>query len=167
MNCNTSSFIRLAQNDMKKRNATFVILYCSDFENNLANKKVLMSFRWNNQFGFVGGIMEANESFHETIQREVLEETGFLMTEAHLNKTEFLCSHFYKEKEMGIHVYTCEISITEMKHILSTWFLASDAAYEVSGMCAANTLLHERLLENRFAASGKEELSLFLNKFCH
>lgn len=167
MNCAASFFTRLAPNEMKKRNAVFVILYCSDFEGNLANKKVLMSFRWNNQFGFVGGIMEPNESCHETLKREVFEETGFFMTQAHLDKTEFLCSHFYQEKEMGIHVYTCEISITEMKQILSTWFLASDAAYEVSGMCAVNTLLPERLLENRFAASGKEELSLFLNKFCH
>lgn len=163
----TPVFARIAPNELQERNAAFVILYSDDFEQNKNNKKVLMSFRWNNQFGFIGGLMDDNELPLDSIIREVKEEIGFTMSLEHKQNCEFLCSHFYEEKKLGIHVYTCKITVSEMKNILGSWFLGSDAAYEVAGICAVNTLLSERLLENRFAASGKEELKLFLTKFCY
>lgn len=142
---------------MLEKNGVFIILYCES-ENKEYNyeHKVLMSMRWDNTLGFIGGKVDNNESLKEALLRETKEEINY---DLDTTKVKHLIS--YNLNGFGIHSYTLKITTEEMFKIKNNYLKASHSEEEINGLCVLNIKkgeLNKNLLKNNFCATSKLEL---------
>lgn len=164
-----------------KRKAAFVIFYClkwkpwENYREADAERKglniptCLIINRWDGVMGFIGGMVDKNESLEEAAKREVFEEIGHKL-DANL---EPIVAH-----DIGpitTHVFGCELSSEEIIHIHKDASLAEDFGSEITGAFLPHLIDYDaetknrkggiaELLKGSMAPSLREELVHFLLK---
>lgn len=144
---------------MKK--SAFVLVHTDSFCDK-EKMRVLMSFRANSKFGFVGGAICGDENPLDAAIREVQAEVGYDIS-SHQNDLK-LFSNFIKDEE-EVMCYSLYLPVEEVKHVMKTWINAPRAKKEVQGVLAVgiNEATIANLFKNQFSGTCKEELKLFLN----
>lgn len=156
---------RIEKEKMLNKNGVFVILYSDNYGEHEYDAKVLMTMRWNNNRGFLGGHVDEGETLREALNREVMEEGNFDITN---KEVEWLSS--YDLNGFGIHCYVCKITPTEMDSIRVNYTKATHAAEEVSGLLITNLKtgeLNQNLLNGSFEATCRAELIDFMVKYIY
>lgn len=164
-----------------KKKAAFVIFYCLDWQpwktyrevdeerRKLTVPTCLMINRWDGTIGFIGGIVDKNESFEKAIKREVLEEIGHKLS----LKLEPIVAH-----DIGpitTHAFSVQITHEEILHIQKDAALSEDFGSELTGVFLPHLIDYDsstksrkggivELYKNSMAPSVREELTHFLLK---
>lgn len=156
---------RIKKEQLLEKNGVFVILYSDNYGEHEYDAKVLMTMRWNNNRGFLGGHVDAGETLRQALDREVMEEGNFDITN---KEVEWLSS--YDLNGFGIHCYVCKISPEEMENIRINYTKATHAAEEVSGLLITNLKtgeINQNLLGGSFEATCRAELIDFMVKYIY
>ncbi|MGL5315591.1 MAG: NUDIX domain-containing protein [Peptostreptococcaceae bacterium] len=150
----------------EKGNGVFVIIHCDNFDEKYNyDAKVLMSMRWDNTLGFIGGKVDEGETLHEALVREVREEINFFIGDRTYHH---LSSYLDIAHKFGIHCYHMKVSREDMLEIRKTAMDATHSLEEMAGLCLLNIKGGERspltntLLNNQFSATAKHELKDFI-----
>lgn len=156
-------FKRIKNEKMLDRNGVFVIIHCDNFDTKYDYmQKVIMSMRWDNQFGFIGGKVDNDESLIQALTREVKEEIGYQMTRKDILNLKHLAS--YDDNGFGIHSYTLKIDKETMLNIRKEYVNSSYSLEEINGLCIVNIMEdNTNLLNNSFSATAKLELQQFID----
>ncbi len=165
-----------------KKQAIFVILYALDgqpwknYREKMSDKRpemiiptFLVSNRWDGTIGFIGGFIDNDETFEQTIKHEALEEAGFDIGN---RKLEEIVAH-----DIGpitTHAFACEMTYQELKSIQTNISNASDLGSEVTGVFLPHLVDYEteigkkagivQFLQSSMAPSVREEVIYFLIK---
>lgn len=126
---------------------------------------VLMSLRWDNKLGFIGGGVDEGESLKEAVLREIEEEAGIDLRASALTE---LVSH--TNGKINIHAYTVDLGFLNDEEIRDYQMAGADAEHATwegfSSWWVLNKFTINTLVESNMLASAvKEELKLFLNRF--
>lgn len=172
--------IKFREKVENKSQAVFVIFYALDgkpWENygeKMTDKRpemiiptCLISNRWDGTIGFIGGMVDGNQSFEETIKHEALEEAGYKIEE---RKLEEIVAHDIGS--ITTHAFACQLTYQELKSIQIKIFDASDLGSEVTGVFLPHLVDYEKeigkkagivlFLKTSMAPSVREELVHFL-----
>lgn len=163
-----SDYIKIADESVMPRNGVFLIITCDEFGTRADRKvkpdyKVLLNFRRDQCFGFIGGKVDEGETLREALNREVMEEINF-------DITGYTIKHMasYLDGDFGIHSYHMHISIQEMDKLRMNALM--NTGDEISGLCLTNIFPgkfagNAVLLNNNFSATTKLELQELILTF--
>jgi len=176
--------------DHPKKNAVFLAIYVESispwkyFKDDMQHIKcpaLIMIDRWDGRMGFPGGTVNENETLLEALVREIKEEIGITIKPA---KVHPIVTH---ESRIVTHLYGLKILEAEFLHIyyhilnnfsrsiLLHAYEEGDQSHfmsEITGIKIVPLIQHEnkgieRFLENSFAGSSREDLSVLLSEVLH
>lgn len=155
------------QKILSKLNCVFMIFTCDEFGTRSDRKvvpsyKVLLNFRRNQNFGFIGGKVDEGETLREALNREVMEEISYDISNMEVTHVSSYAAS-YIDDGVGIHSYHVHLSIEEMNKLRVNALNNSLTNDEISGLCLANVFPggfegNKDLLNNNFSATAKLEL---------
>lgn len=124
---------------------------------------VLMVQRWDGLQGFVGGEVEEGESLKDTVERECLEEIGFMLNDSELKSAKIISSH-QTEKQVT-HLMTLSISPELMEEAVKGSKNAKHFMSEIVAVMPIHFINYphkkafDNFVKNNFASTVKEEMS--------
>jgi ADP-ribose pyrophosphatase YjhB (NUDIX family) len=136
LNTPAGKIYEVATEQRAEINGSFVAFFCRDFPANRATNGqsapcLLMQLRWDGEFGFPGGTVEAGESLRKACIRETQEEIGLLIREDELSA---VCSHMHVGGTYAAHLFALELNATQMLSALRNAWKAEHNAWEVCGL---------------------------------
>lgn len=152
------------------KNAAFVIFHCEKTKHYGAKFKqdpdvilLGLQLRWNGTFGFVGGMLEQDETLEQAVIRESLEEVGVVVE---LTELVPLCSHVVND-DFNTHAFTCLVTPDEMFEIQKRAPDAQDFKSETCGFNVSHLTPRSKknIMKYPFAKTVKEQLTVFMTKF--
>ncbi|MGL6099449.1 MAG: NUDIX domain-containing protein [Fusobacteriaceae bacterium] len=155
---------RIIKETLLKKNGVFVVLYSDNYGEREYDAKVIMTMRWNNNRGFLGGNVDEGETLREALNREVMEEGNFDISGKNVD---WLSS--YELSGFGVHSYVCKITPSEMEYIRRN-YVDSGHTEEVSGILLTNLQtgdVNSNLLRCSFEATCKNELIDFMIRYIY
>ena len=119
--------------------------------------------RWNGELGFVGGMVDEDETLEQALQRECLEEIGH---ELDMSQVELFESHAMTRGGAikHTHLYVQELSFFQLLSLRIDAVKANHAFTEMSAFCTTHLTPEapDVLLSQRWAGSAKECLKSLL-----
>lgn len=165
-----SKYIKIPNETVMPRNGVFLIITCDEFGTRADRKvtpdyKVLLNFRRDQCFGFIGGKVDEGETLMEALKREVMEEISFDIDGYPLRHVAS-----YLDGNFGIHSYHMHVSVGVMDRLRMNALMNSMDGDEVSGLCLTNIFPggfsgNSELLNNSFSATTKLELQELILTF--
>lgn len=167
------SAIAKGTNPNHKKQASFLAIYSeakiwssyneiNEDEKQIVVPLVLMIDRWDGCKGFIGGIVEKNETLLQAAIRELKEEVGYDLHNEEILSQEFISS--YEMDSLVTHLTAIEVSFDKLKQIMSSLNNAEHYLSEVSGISAIQFInySHKKSFDNFinsvFAPTVKEEI---------
>lgn len=163
--------VRLKTGDLSDKNAVFLAIISKDVTPYLSKidvwgevakssiSQMLMTMRWDNTLGFLGGKVDAGETLTEALLREVEEEGGLFLSNKELEKLKLFCTHKIKDG-MNSHLFTLEVTLDRLREIQKNSFNGEDFYTESAGLVICH--IHEKsinnLLKSSLAKTVKEEI---------
>jgi len=136
------------------------------WDKDLAEAKInqmLMTMRWDNTLGFLGGKVDQDETLEEALLREIKEEAGVELSDEEISKLEPFCTHAINEM-FNSHLFVLEVDLERLRQIQRGSMNGEDFYAESAGLVLVH--IHEKsinnLLKSSLAKTVKEELRLLL-----
>ncbi len=126
---------------------------------------VLMLVRWDGYIGFPGGNVDAGETLHEAVIRELREEIAYTVSSDQLKP---LCS--FSTESTNIHCFSHQVSIEELKKIIVGSTEAEHFLSETQGCFATQIAEFEnnkgfsQFRKNNFKATAGMELDVLVKQ---
>lgn len=123
---------------------------------------VLMIDRWDGCKGFIGGLVEENETLWQAAIRELKEEVDYDLHNDDILSQEFISS--YEMDSLVTHLIAIEVSFEKLKEIMSSLNNAQHYLSEVAGISAIQFINYPHkksfynFMNNVFAPTVREEI---------
>ena len=91
-----------------------------------------MQLRFDGTFGFPGGIVEADETPEQAVNREFEEETGMGLAVTEANH---ICSHYSAETKFCLHFYAKAVQLPVFHELERSVLNTADWGGEVGYLC--------------------------------
>jgi 8-oxo-dGTP pyrophosphatase MutT (NUDIX family) len=128
-----------------------------------------VSNRWDGTMGLIGGMVDGEDSFEETVKHEAFEEAGYKIQDRELEE---IVAHDIGS--ITTHAFACQLSYEELKDIQVNISKACDLGSEVTGVFLPHLVDYEKqlgknggiieFLKTSMAPSVREEIIHFLLK---